>query len=125
VCDDVKLQVTKQCKIKFAITTNFFDKVELDVMPLDICGIDLGSSYLFDRKFVFYREENKYHLLKNGIEYIVRDHRIKTNVYLVSILIQVDIGGHPPFLTGSKQFSGKFDNLLFLAVFNFRGVWVL
>jgi hypothetical protein len=35
--------------------------------------------------------------------------------------IQVDIGGHPPFPTGSKQFSGKFGNLLFLAVFNFQG----
>jgi hypothetical protein len=33
----------------------------------------------------------------------------------------VDIGGHPPFPTGSKQFSGNFGNLLFLAVFNFRG----
>jgi hypothetical protein len=29
--------------------------------------------------------------------------------------------GHPPFPTGSKQFSGNFGNLLFLAVFNFRG----
>jgi hypothetical protein len=36
-------------------------------------------------------------------------------------LIQVDIGGHPPFSTGSKQFSGNFGNLLFLAGFNFRG----
>jgi hypothetical protein len=36
-------------------------------------------------------------------------------------LIQVDIGGHPPFPTGSKQFSGNFGNLLFLAVFNFWG----
>jgi hypothetical protein len=35
-------------------------------------------------------------------------------------LIQVDIGGHPPFPTGSKQFSGNFGNLLFLAGFNFR-----
>jgi hypothetical protein len=51
-------------------------------------------------------------------------------------LIQVDIGGHPPFPTGSKGdgsqfsgnfgnllFSGNFGNLLFLAVFrvlNFR-----
>ena len=38
-------------------------------------------------------------------------------------LIQVDIGGHPPFLVGSKQLSSNFDNLLFLAVFrvlNFR-----
>jgi hypothetical protein len=33
----------------------------------------------------------------------------------------VDIGGHPPFPTGSKQFSGNFGNLLFLAGFNFRG----
>jgi hypothetical protein len=29
----------------------------------------------------------------------------------------VDIGGHPPFLAGSKQPSGNFGNLLFLAVF--------
>jgi hypothetical protein len=36
-------------------------------------------------------------------------------------LIQVDIGGHPPFSTGSKLFSGNFGNLLFLAGFNFRG----
>jgi hypothetical protein len=35
------------------------------------------------------------------------------------VLIQVDIGGHPPFPTGSKQFSDNFGNLLFLAVFNF------
>jgi hypothetical protein len=36
-------------------------------------------------------------------------------------LILVDIDGHPPFSTSSKQFSGNFGNLLFLAVFNFRG----
>jgi hypothetical protein len=33
-------------------------------------------------------------------------------------LIQVDIGGHPPFPAGSKQLSSNFDNLLFLAVFS-------
>jgi hypothetical protein len=33
----------------------------------------------------------------------------------------VDIDGHPPFSTGSKQFSGNFGNLLFLVGFNFRG----
>jgi hypothetical protein len=36
-------------------------------------------------------------------------------------LIQVDIGGHPPFSTCSKQFFGNFGNLLFLVVFNFWG----
>jgi hypothetical protein len=36
-------------------------------------------------------------------------------------LIQVDIGGHPPFTIGSKQLYGNFGNLLFLTGFNFRG----
>jgi hypothetical protein len=36
-------------------------------------------------------------------------------------LIQVDIGGHPSFPTGSKQLSSNFGNLLFLVGFNFRG----
>jgi len=58
VCEDAKLQVTKQCKIRFAITTKFFDEVELDMVPLDICDIVLGSPYLFERKVSFYREEN-------------------------------------------------------------------
>jgi hypothetical protein len=40
---------------------------------------------------------------------------------MTTFMIQVDIGGHPPFPTGSKQFSGNFGNLLFLAVFNFQG----
>ena len=31
----------------------------------------------------------------------------------------MDIGGHSAFPTRSKQFSGNFGNLLFLAVFNF------
>jgi hypothetical protein len=43
--------------------------------------------------------------------------------YLLQFLamIQVDIGGHPHFPNGSKQFSGHFGNLLFLAGFHFRG----
>jgi hypothetical protein len=38
---------------------------------------------------------------------------------ILHLVIQVDIDGHPPFLTGSKQFL-NFGNLLFLAGFNFR-----
>ena len=41
--------------------------------------------------------------------------------YRLVVVIQVDIGGHPPFPTGSKQLYGNFGNLLFLAGFNFRG----
>jgi hypothetical protein len=33
-----------------------------------------------------------------------------------NVMIHMDISGHPPFPTGSKQFSDNFGNLLFLVV---------
>jgi hypothetical protein len=84
ICDNAKLQVTRRYKLRFAITANFIDEVELDVIPLDICGIVLGSPYLYDRKAIFHRHENKYHLFKNGIEYIVRAHTKNINLSLVN-----------------------------------------
>ena len=53
VTNDTQFQVTKKCVLKFAITEKFMDEVELDVVPLDICGIVLGSPYLYDRKQSF------------------------------------------------------------------------
>jgi hypothetical protein len=44
----------------------------------------LGSPYLYDRKAVFFRHENKYHLTKGGVEYIVRAHIMRVNMTLVS-----------------------------------------
>jgi hypothetical protein len=79
ICVDNNLQVTKQCKIKFAITSNYVDEVELDIVPLDICGIVLGSPYFYDRKTIFYREENKYFFKKDGKEYIVCVDRMKND----------------------------------------------
>ena len=60
------------------------DEVEADVVPLDIFGLVLGSPYLYDRQAIFYRGENKYHLFKDKIEYIVRAHKIKTNMALAN-----------------------------------------
>jgi hypothetical protein len=59
-------------------------EVYLDVVSLDICGIVLGSPYLYERKAVLFRHENKYHLNKGGVEYIVRAHNMKVNTTLVS-----------------------------------------
>jgi hypothetical protein len=84
ICDNAKLQVTRRCKLRFLITAHFVDEVELDVIPLDICGIVLGSPYLYDRKAIFHHHENKYHLFKNGVEYIVRAHTKKMNLSLVN-----------------------------------------
>jgi hypothetical protein len=84
ICDNAKLQVTRKCKLRFSITANFVDEVELDVISLDICGIVLGSPYLYDRKAIFYFQENKYHLFKDGVEYIVRAHTKKMNLSIIN-----------------------------------------
>ena len=82
--DKAQLQVTRQCKLKFSFGSAFVDEVELDIIPLDICGIVLGSPYLYDRKVIFYRAENKYLLVKDGIEYFVRAHKLKNNYTLIN-----------------------------------------
>ena len=63
-----QIKVIEQCRLRFAITTNYIDKVELDVVPVDICGVVLGSPYIYDHDAVFYRREHKYHLKKDGVE---------------------------------------------------------
>ena len=98
MCDKTKLQVTRQCKLRFAIGSTFVDEVELDIVPLDICGIVLGSPYLYDRKAIFYRAENKYQLTKDGIEYIVRAHKLKGNYSLINS------GQMKRIVNSSKQF---------------------
>jgi hypothetical protein len=50
VCDKAKLNVTKQCSVKFAFASNLIDEVYLDVVSLDICVIVLGTPYLYDIK---------------------------------------------------------------------------
>ena len=78
ICKNENLQVTRKCILRYEINSNFLDEVELDVEPLEISGILSGSPYLYDRKEVFHRHENKYHLFKDGIEYIIRVHKKKT-----------------------------------------------
>jgi hypothetical protein len=64
-----KLHITKQCTLKFAISSKFVDEVTFDVVPLNECVMVLGSPYLYDRKEIFYREQNQYHLIKEGNGY--------------------------------------------------------
>jgi len=52
VCEDDKLHLSKQCKLRFAITSKFIDDVELDVIPLNICGIVLVNPYSYDKKSI-------------------------------------------------------------------------
>lgn len=55
------------------------------MVPLDICGVVLGSPYLYDCDVVFYKREHKYHLNKVEVEFIVRAHQSKNNLILMLI----------------------------------------
>ena len=83
VTNDAQFQVTKKYILKFAISDNFKDEVEFDVVPLDICGIVLGNPYLYDHKTILYREKNQYNSFKDGIEYVIQAHRMKTSLSLI------------------------------------------
>ena len=50
------------------------------MVPVDICGVVLGSPYLYDRDALFYKREHIYHLKKDGVEFIVRAHRNKNHL---------------------------------------------
>jgi hypothetical protein len=51
-----KLPITKQCTLRFLISSKFVDEIICDVVPLNECGMVLGSPYLYDRKEIFFRE---------------------------------------------------------------------
>ena len=85
MCNKSKLHVTKQCNSRFAIASKLVGEVYLDVVPLDICGIVLGSPYLYDMQSIFFLHEKKYHLTKYEVEYIVSGHRAKISASLVSV----------------------------------------
>jgi hypothetical protein len=70
---------TKECTLKFAISSKYVDEVTCDVVPLSECGMVLGSPYLYDRKAIFYMTKNQYHLTKAGQEYVVHAHHVKAN----------------------------------------------
>ena len=83
ICNNEKLQVTRKCILRFAINSKFLDDVEIDVVLLEISGIVLGSPYIYDRKAVFHRHENKYQLFIDGIDYIFRAHKKKKILSLI------------------------------------------
>jgi hypothetical protein len=84
VKNDANIKVTKQCKIKFVVSVDFIDEVELVVVPLDICGVVFEIHYMYMRDAIFMRRDNQYRLIKYGKSYIINTHKDKSNISLVS-----------------------------------------
>jgi len=84
VRQEVELRVVKQCRFKFAINNNFIDEVEVDVVPFDVCGVILGSPYLYVRDAILRRRANQYRLVKDGKEFTINAHKDKAKLSLIS-----------------------------------------
>ena len=72
----------EQCKIKFVLSAYFIDEVELDVVPLDICGMVFGIPYMYMRDETFMMRENQYFLIKDGKLFIINAHKGKLKISL-------------------------------------------
>jgi hypothetical protein len=55
---DIEIKVMKKCKIKFVISVDFIDEVELDIVPLDVCGVLFGSPYMYMSDAIFMHRAN-------------------------------------------------------------------
>jgi hypothetical protein len=80
-----QMHITKQCTLKFAISSKFVDEVTCDVVPLSECGMVLGNPYSYDHKPIFYWAKNQYHLTKAGQEFVVHAHHVKENKTLQTL----------------------------------------
>jgi hypothetical protein len=63
---------------------HFVDEVFVDVVPLHICGVILGSPYLYMRGAIFRRRANCYRLFKDGKSYAINAHQDKANLSLIN-----------------------------------------
>jgi hypothetical protein len=81
---DAEIKVTKQCKIKFVVSVDCIDEVELDVVPLVVCGVAFGSPYMYMMDAIFMQRANQYRLIKDGKSYIINAHNNKSKILLVS-----------------------------------------
>jgi hypothetical protein len=107
-----KLHITKQCTLNFSISSKFVDEVTCDVVPLNECGMVLGSPYLYDCKAIFYREHNQYHLIKEGNEYVVHGHHLKENQSLQTMeqLRKADYASNTPIIVSNQEIDLKHEH---------------
>jgi hypothetical protein len=109
-----QMHITKQCTIKFAISSKYVDEVTCDVVSLKECGMILGSPYLFDRKAVFYRVKNQYQFTKAGHDYVVHAHHVKalqTGEQLTNVVVSNEVIGleqEQDMVVNHRLFQDKF-----------------
>jgi len=71
-------------EIKYFLSANYIDEVEVDVVPVDVRGVVFGSPYMYMRYAIFMRRANLFDLIKDGKSFIINAHKNKYEISLVS-----------------------------------------
>jgi len=87
---NAECDVTKQCVLKFAITSRYIDEVKCEVVPVDVCHIVLGNQYLWDRDAVYYRRSQMYHFMKGGQSFMIK-RATSTTKEVITAALQVKL----------------------------------
>ncbi len=80
------IKVTKECIIKFVISADFIDEVELHVVPLDVSGVVFWSAYMYISNTIFMWRSNQYHLFKDEKSFTTNSHKGKSKISPVSAI---------------------------------------
>jgi hypothetical protein len=59
------------------------DEVVVDIVPMDVCGVILGSSYLYVRDVIFRRRSNKYQLVEDENHFTINARKHKNKLSLI------------------------------------------
>jgi len=66
------------------MSEDYIDEVQVDIAPLDVCGVVFGIRYMYMMDEAFMRRENKYLLIRDGNSFIVNAHEGKYKNSLLS-----------------------------------------
>ena len=67
------------------MSAKYVDEVEVNTIPLDVCGVVFEIPYMYMKDVIFMMRDNRYHLIKDKISFIINAHKGKSKISLVSV----------------------------------------
>jgi len=81
---DANIKVMKHCKIKFYISFDIIDEVELYIVCCDVCGVMFGNPCMYMRDEIFMQRDNQYRMIKDGKYFIINSHKGKSKISILT-----------------------------------------
>ena len=74
----------KQLKIKFSISVEYVYEVEVDVIPMDICGVVFVFPYIYTMVVILMGTSNQHLFIKDRKSFMINMHKVKSIISMAS-----------------------------------------